>query len=204
MMWLFLWPPIFHEKNLLPPAFSWPPYSIGNDSRLNGHVIGKSENQALPKKHKKRFYEWNVTFQAFRQIQVMSFWYPRWNPCIPSLHHVSAFEKYRHQLFTISFHESPWFQFLARALKNVLSQQFSMFWARVSRVTGTKQLFWCSLNMYNYLMTSWVYNYFIGLWYHMGYLFQNGFFCIVRPSFQTVNWESRKKMIIFRWKPLTQ
>ena len=29
-------------------------------------------------------------------------------------------------------------------------------------------------------MTSWVYNNVIGLWYHMGYLFRNGFVCIVR------------------------
>ena len=34
--------------------------------------------------------------------------------------------------------------------------------------------------MYNELMTSWVYNNIIGLWYHMGYLFRNGFVCIVR------------------------
>ena len=34
--------------------------------------------------------------------------------------------------------------------------------------------------MNNELMTSWVYNNVIGLWYHMGYLFQNGFVCIVR------------------------
>ena len=34
--------------------------------------------------------------------------------------------------------------------------------------------------MYNELMTSWVYNNIIGLWYHMGYLFRNGFICIVR------------------------
>ena len=29
-------------------------------------------------------------------------------------------------------------------------------------------------------MTSWVYNNVIGLWYHMGYLFRNGFVCIMR------------------------
>ena len=29
-------------------------------------------------------------------------------------------------------------------------------------------------------MTSWVYNNVIGLWYHIGYLFRNGFVCIVR------------------------
>ena len=40
--------------------------------------------------------------------------------------------------------------------------------------------------MYNELMTSCVYNNFIGLWYHMGYLFRNGFVCIVRRCFQTV------------------
>ena len=40
--------------------------------------------------------------------------------------------------------------------------------------------------MYNELMTSGVYNNFIGLWYHMGYLFRNGFVCIVRRCFQTV------------------
>ena len=34
--------------------------------------------------------------------------------------------------------------------------------------------------MNNELMTSWVYNNVIGLWYHMGYLFRNGFVCIVR------------------------
>ena len=34
--------------------------------------------------------------------------------------------------------------------------------------------------MNNELMTSWVYNNVIGLWYHMGYLFRNGFICIVR------------------------
>ena len=86
------------------------------------------------KKKEARFCEWNGTFWTFGQIWVTSLRYPRWNPCTPSLHHVSPFGKYRHQLFTISFHESPWFQFLARALKTVLS-----------RATGTKQLFWCSL-----------------------------------------------------------
>ena len=107
----------------------------------NSHVIGKSENHTLPKKHKTSFYEWNGAFCTFRQIRVMSFRYPRWNPCTPSLHDMSPFGKYRHQLFTILFHESLWFHFFACALKNVLSRRFSPFWARVGRVTGTKQLF---------------------------------------------------------------
>ena len=68
---------------------------------INSHVIGKSENQTLPKKHETRFYEWNEAFWTFEQIQVMSFRYPRWNPCTPSLHHMSPFGKYCHQLFTI-------------------------------------------------------------------------------------------------------
>ena len=105
---------------------------------INSHVIGKSENHTLPKKRETRFYEWNGAFRTFWQIRVMSFRYPRWNPCTPSLHHMSPFGKYHHQLFTVSFHESPWFHFLAGALKNVLSRRFSLFWARVVRVTGTK------------------------------------------------------------------
>ena len=44
-------------------------------------------------------------------------------------------------------------------------------------------------------MTSWVYNNFIGLWYHMGYLFRNGFFCIVRRYFQTVNCLTRRRWL---------
>ena len=77
----------------------------------------------------------------------MSFQYPRWNPCTPSLHHILPFGKYCHQLFTISFHESLRFQFLAGASKNVLSRRSSAFWARVGRVTGTKQLFCHGLSM---------------------------------------------------------
>ena len=118
---------------------------------INSHVIDKSENYTLPKKHETRFYEWNGAFWTLGQIWVKSF---RWNPCMPSLHHMSPFGKYRHQLFTISFHESPWFHFLAGALKNVLSRRFSPFWARVGRVTGTKQLFCHGLN-------SWIW---INLW----------------------------------------
>ena len=71
--------------------------------------------------------------------------YPRWNPCLPSLYHMSLFGKYRHQLFTISLHESRkesrWFQFFAGALKNILSRRLGAFWTRVGQVTGTKQLF---------------------------------------------------------------
>ena len=52
------------------------------------------------------------------------------------------------QLSTISFHESPWFQFFAGTLKNILSWWFGTFWARVGRVTGTKQLFWCGLVLF--------------------------------------------------------
>ena len=85
------------------------------------------------KKHETCFYEWNGSFRTFRQIWVMSFRYPRWNPCTPSLHHMSPFGKHHHQLFTMSFHESPWFQFLAGALKNVLSRRFSAFWGRVAQ-----------------------------------------------------------------------
>ena len=42
-------------------------------------------------------------------------------------------------------------------------------------------------------MTSWVCNNFIGLWYHMGYLLRNDFFCIVRHC-KLLNPE---KMIIY-------
>ena len=66
---------------------------------INSNVIGKSENQYLPKKHETRFYEWNGAFRTFGQIRVMSFRYPRWNPCTPSMHLMSPFGKYRHQLF---------------------------------------------------------------------------------------------------------
>ena len=106
-----------------------------------------SANQRITlyrKKHETCFYEWNGAFRTFGQIWVMSFRYPRWNPCTPSLHHMSPFEniapKYHHQLFTISFHESTWFHFLPGAVKNVLSRRFSPFWPRVGRVTRTKQL----------------------------------------------------------------
>ena len=50
-----------------------------------------------------------------------------------------SFRKYRgRRLFTNSFHE---LNFLAEALKNVLSWRISMSWATVGRGTGTKQLF---------------------------------------------------------------
>ena len=96
----------------------------------NSHVIGKLENQTLPKKHDVRFYEWNGTFRTFGQIRVMSFQYPRWNAWTPCLHHVSLFVKYCHQLFTISFHKIPMILISCRssqkciesAIKRVLSK----------------------------------------------------------------------------------
>ena len=106
------------------------------------------------KKHETRFYEWNGSLQTFGQIRVMSFRYPRWNPCTPSLHHMSPFGKHRHQLFTMPFNESPWFQFLAGALEKVLSRRFSAFWGRVGRVTGTKQLFCHGLKKQRYDMVN--------------------------------------------------
>ena len=112
---------------------------------INIHVSSNRkivESGFAEKKHETHFYEWNGAFRKFGQIGVISFRYPRWNPCMPSLLHVSPFGKYRHQLSTIT---SPWFQYLSRALKNILSRRFSSFWARVGRVTGTKQLFCHSL-----------------------------------------------------------
>ena len=41
-----------------------------------------------------------------------------------------------------------WLYFLFGALKNVFSRRFSASWARVCRVTGTKQLFLSSLNLH--------------------------------------------------------
>ena len=86
---------------------------------INSHVIGKSENQYLPKKHETCFYEW-----TFGQIRVMSFRHPRWNPCTPSLHLMSPLRKYRLQLFTLSFMNSHDFNFLPELSKNVLSRRF--------------------------------------------------------------------------------
>ena len=99
--------------------------------------ISKSKNQTLPKKHEARFYEWNGAFWKFGQIRVISFRYPRWNPCTPSLHHVSPFEISPPTFYNFV----PMISILAGALKNILSRRFSPFWARVGRVTGTKQLF---------------------------------------------------------------
>ena len=87
--------------------------------------------------------KWNIP--DLRTDLSYEFWYPRWILCLPSLHHLSLFGKYHHQLFTISFHESWWFQFFAGALKNVLSRQFGTFWARVGWVIEPKQLFCHSL-----------------------------------------------------------
>ena len=50
----------------------------------------------------------------------------------------------------------------------------------ISRILGSvspRRTTHCIMN--NEVITSWVYNV-IGLWYHMGYLFRNGFVCIVR------------------------
>ena len=91
---------------------------------INSHVIGKSENEYLPKKHKTHFYEWNGAFWTFGQIWVMSFRYPRWNPCTPSLHLMSPFGKYRHQLFTFRFMNPHDYNFLPELSKNVLSRRF--------------------------------------------------------------------------------
>ena len=91
---------------------------------INSHVIGKSENQYLPKKHETLFYEWNGAFRTFGQIRVMSFRYPRWNPCTPSLHLMSPFGKYRHQLFTFRFMNPHDYNFLPELSKNVLSRRF--------------------------------------------------------------------------------
>ena len=101
----------------------------------------KLENYTSPEKHEACFLwiKWNIS--DLRTDSSYEFRYPRWNPCLPSLHHLSPFGKYPHQLFTISFHKSRWFQFFAGALKNVLSRRLSAFWARVGRVIRTKQLF---------------------------------------------------------------
>ena len=89
--------------------------------------------------------KWNIS--DLRTDSSYEFRYPRWNPCLPSLHHLSLFGKYRRQAFTISFHESQWFQFFAGALKNLLGRRFGAFWARVGWVTRTKQLFCHSLTL---------------------------------------------------------
>ena len=95
---------------MIAASLNWLPLAMWHANHLiNSHVIGKSENQTLPKKHATRLYKWNGTFRMFGQIRVISYRYPRWNPWTRSLYHVSPFVKYRHQLFTISFHESLWF-----------------------------------------------------------------------------------------------
>ena len=70
------------------------------------------------------FYEWNGAFRTFGQIRVMSFRYPRWNPCTSSLHLMSLFGKYRHQLFTFRFMNPHDYNFLPELSKNVLSRRF--------------------------------------------------------------------------------
>ena len=115
-----------HDNNVMIAAtLHWLLLAMWHANHLiNSHVIGKLENQYLPKKHETRFYEWNGAFRTFGQIRVMSFRYPRWNPCTPSLHLMSPFGKYCHQLFTFRFMNPHDYNFLPELSKNVLSRRF--------------------------------------------------------------------------------
>ena len=85
----------------------------------NSLVIGKSENQTLPKKLETRFMNEMEHFGRSDRFEVSGI--QDGIHARLGLHHMSLFGRYRHQLFTISFHESPWFQFLAGALKYIES-----------------------------------------------------------------------------------
>ena len=121
------------------------------------HVIGKSENRTLPKKKKintkhifmneMEHFERSDRFEL-HMYELLVSKMESMHACITCHCLENIAPEYHHQLFTISFHKSPWFHFLVGAFKNVLSRRFSPFWARIGRVTGTKQLFCQGLSKY--------------------------------------------------------
>ena len=118
---------------------------------INSPVLGQMGELDITKKHDPG---WDMFFmnemEHFGPMDRLELWVSDIQDGIHArlaLHHLSPFGKNHHRPFTISFHESPLFQFLAEALKNVLSRRFNTFWERVSWVTGTKQLFWYYLTL---------------------------------------------------------
>ena len=105
---------------------------------INSHVIGKPDNQYLPKKHETRFYEWNGAFRTFGQIRVMSFRSPRWNPCTASLHLMSPLEN----IATNFLHFVSWIPMILISCRSSQKMywvgDFNAFWARVGRVNGIR------------------------------------------------------------------
>ena len=83
--------------------------------------------------------KWNIS-DLRTDIRVMSFRYPIWNPCTPSAASPVAVWKISPPSFYNFISWIPWFQFLDGALKNVLKQRFSAFWARVDQVLLNRRL----------------------------------------------------------------
>ena len=84
------------------------------------------------------FYEWNGIFWTFRQFRVTSFSIQDGIYAHLACITCRCLENITTNFLQFHFMNPDDFSFFARALKNMLSQWFSEFWARVGRVTGTK------------------------------------------------------------------
>ena len=127
---------------------------------INSHGISESENQTLPKNTRHVFMNemehFNVPTDSKYELPVseMESMYAY------SLHHVSPFGKYRHQLFTIFRFVNPHnFNFLPELSKMYWVGDLARFEQRsVGWVTGTKQLFCHGLSVFLAKMRFWYQN----------------------------------------------
>ena len=112
----------------------------------------KFENKTSPEKHKCLFFMNGYgTFRTFGQIPVMNFGIQDGiHACLACIT-CRRLENIATNFLQFHFMNPDNFNFFPGALKNVLSRRFGMFWARVGRVTGTKQLFCQGFKCFMYL-----------------------------------------------------
>ena len=114
------------------------------DRMINIHVSAESKKFVLTEKTQIHFYEWNGHFglgsDRFEWWVSISKMESR-HSCI-----TCRIWWFRLENIATNFYNFIlWFQFLAEALKNVLSRGICAVWAMVGRGTGTKQLVLSSL-----------------------------------------------------------
>ena len=104
---------------------------------INSHMIGKAENQTLPKIHETRFMNEMEHFKCSDRFEL-------WASGIKDGIHARLagitcrrLEKVATNFLQFPFMNLHDFNFLPELSKNVLSRQFGAFWARVGWETGT-------------------------------------------------------------------